>query len=158
MEVSRQVHRDGLEIGERYASGASLCIWSKASGGHVPADILQVELERPSDDMQRNVEVLQAEGIRLLAAGRPEQLLTIWQAQAESRRSNPFLYLGRHTEFIIRRCFLPYAILFFALFNITQVAFILSAVGANIVWLIALYSHRTFVAPSSTVASTPVSA
>ncbi len=93
-----------------------------------------------------------------LAAGRPEQLLTIWQTQAESRRSNPFLYLGRHTEFIIRRCFLPYAILFFALFNITQVAFILSAVGANIVWLIALYSHRTFVAPSSTLASTPVSA
>lgn len=93
-----------------------------------------------------------------LTAGRPEQLLTIWQTQAANRRSNPFLYLGRHTEFIIRRCFLPYAILFFALFNITQVAFIFSAVGANIVWLIALYSHRTFVAPSSAAASSPVSA
>jgi uncharacterized protein (TIRG00374 family) len=79
-----------------------------------------------------------------LTAGRPEQLLTIWQTQAASRRSNPFLYIGRHTEFIVRRCFLPYAFLFFALFNITQVAFILSAVGANVVWLIALYSHRTF--------------
>jgi phosphatidylglycerophosphate synthase len=93
-----------------------------------------------------------------LTAGRPEQLLTIWQTQAASRRSNPFLYIGRHTEFIIRRCFLPYAILFFALFNITQVAFILSAVGANIVWLIALYSHRTFLVRSSTAASSPVSA
>jgi uncharacterized protein (TIRG00374 family) len=79
-----------------------------------------------------------------LTAGRPEQLLTIWQTQAASRRSNPFLYIGRHTEFIVRRCFLPYALLFFALFSIIQVAFILSAVGANIVWLIALYSHRTF--------------
>jgi phosphatidylglycerophosphate synthase len=93
-----------------------------------------------------------------LTAGRPEQLLTIWQTQAARRRSNPFLYIGRHTEFIIRRCFLPYAILFFALFNITQVAFILSAVGANIVWLIALYSHRTFLVRSSTAASSPVSA
>jgi phosphatidylglycerophosphate synthase len=94
-----------------------------------------------------------------LAAGRPEQLLTIWQTQAASRRANPFLYIARHTEFIIRRCFLPYAILFFALFNITQVAFILSAVGANIVWLIALYSHRTFDSgQTSALASPPVSA
>jgi phosphatidylglycerophosphate synthase len=79
-----------------------------------------------------------------LAAGRPEQLLQIWQTRAASQRSNPFLYLGRHTEFIIRRCFLPYAFLFFALFNIMNVDFILAALGANVVWLIALYSHRTF--------------
>ena len=94
-----------------------------------------------------------------LTAGRPEQLLTIWQTQAARRRSNPFLYIGRHTEFIIRRCFLPYAILFFALFNIMQVAFILSAVGANVVWLIALYSHRTFASgQTSALASPSVSA
>ena len=94
-----------------------------------------------------------------LAAGRPEQLLAIWQTQAASRRSNPFLYFGRHTEFIVRRCFLPWAILFFALFNITQVAFILAALGANVTWLIALYSHRTFSAiEPSTVASPSASA
>jgi phosphatidylglycerophosphate synthase len=93
-----------------------------------------------------------------LTNGRPEQLLGIWQRQADRRLSNPFLYIGRHTEFIIRRCFLPYALLFFALFNITQVAFILAALGANMVWLIALYSHRTFaVGRTSTVASSPVS-
>jgi phosphatidylglycerophosphate synthase len=79
-----------------------------------------------------------------LAAGRPEQLLQIWQTRAASRRSNPFLYLGRHTEFIIRRCFLPYAFLFFALLNIMNVGFILAALGANVVWIIALYSHHTF--------------
>jgi uncharacterized protein (TIRG00374 family) len=90
-----------------------------------------------------------------LTAGRPEQLLTIWQTQAASRRSNPFLYIGRHTEFIVRRCFLPYALLFFALFNITQVAFILSAVGANVVWLIALYSHRTFAAAATAALASP---
>jgi phosphatidylglycerophosphate synthase len=83
-------------------------------------------------------------GRQRLSAGRPEDYLRVWQAQAESRRSNPLLYFGRYTEFIIRRCFLPYALLFFALLNMTNVAFILSAVGANVVWLISLYSYLTF--------------
>ena len=79
-----------------------------------------------------------------LAAERPEQLLKIFQTQAEARSSNPLLYFGRHTEFIIRRCFFPYALLVFALFNIMNVAFVLSAIGANLVWPIAVYSSHTF--------------
>ena len=93
-----------------------------------------------------------------LTNGHPEQLLGIWQTQAERRRSNPFLYLGRHTEFIIRRCFLPYVILFFALFNITNVLLVLAALGANLVWSIALYSHLTFSPAQSPVPAPPVSA
>ena len=93
-----------------------------------------------------------------LTNGRPEQLLGIWQSQAERRSSNPFLYLGRHTEFIIRRCFLPYLILFFAVFNITNVLLVLAALGANLVWTIALYSHRTFSPAQTPVAAPPVSA
>jgi phosphatidylglycerophosphate synthase len=84
---------------------------------------------------------------RRLAAGRPEQLLKIWQGHAESRPSNPFLYFGRHTEFIVRRCFFPYALLFFALFNLMSVAFVLSVIGANLVWPIALYSSLAFARP-----------
>jgi hypothetical protein len=52
------------------------------------------------------------------------------------------LYVARHTEFIVRRCFFPYALLFFALFNIMNVAFVLSAIGANLVWPVALYSSQ----------------
>jgi phosphatidylglycerophosphate synthase len=81
-------------------------------------------------------------GRHRLASQRPEQYLKIWQARAESRRSNPILYFGRHTEFIIRRCFMPYALLFFAVLDITRVAFVMAAVGANMVWLISLYSYR----------------
>lgn len=81
---------------------------------------------------------------RLTAAGRPEQLLGNWQKEAERRSSNPLLYIARHTEFIVRRCFLPYAILFFAVFRIIPVAFVFAAAGANVVWLIALYSYWTF--------------
>jgi phosphatidylglycerophosphate synthase len=94
-----------------------------------------------------------------LAAGRPEQFLGIWQTHAESRPSNPFLYLGRRMEFIIRRCFFPYALLFFALLGIMNVAFVLSVIGANLVWPIALYSSCTFAgARGSTVASPAASA
>jgi phosphatidylglycerophosphate synthase len=79
-----------------------------------------------------------------LAAEHPEQFLKTFQTQAEARSSNPLLYFGRHTEFIIRRCFFPYALLVFALFNVMNVAFVLSAIGANLVWPIAMYSSITF--------------
>jgi len=92
-------------------------------------------------------------GRRRLAAGRPEQLLKIWQSHAESRPSNPFLYFGRHTEFIVRRCFFPYALLVFALFNLMSMAFVLSVIGANLVWPIALYSSLAFARPQRQVAN-----
>jgi len=87
-----------------------------------------------------------------LASGRPEQYLGMWHREAENRSSNPFLFLGRHTEFIIRRCFLPYVFLFFALFHIMNWLLIAGAVGANLVWMIALYSYLTF-APATTSTS-----
>ena len=77
------------------------------------------------------------------AASHPEKFLSIWQKKAETQRTNPLLYLGRHTEFIIRRCFFPYALLAFALLNITKAAFLATAIGSNLVWMIALYSCIT---------------
>jgi phosphatidylglycerophosphate synthase len=79
-----------------------------------------------------------------LAGERPEQYLKTFQAEADARPSNPLLYFGRHTEFIIRRCFFPYALLVFAVFNLMSVAFVLAAIGANLVWPIALYSSYAF--------------
>ncbi|MEP7364791.1 MAG: lysylphosphatidylglycerol synthase domain-containing protein [Acidobacteriota bacterium] len=81
---------------------------------------------------------------RRIAGARPEQYLSLWHGQASRRRSNPFLFLGRHAEFLTRRCCMPYLILAFALFGATYMAFIGAAVGANIVWPIALYSYFTF--------------
>jgi phosphatidylglycerophosphate synthase len=70
----------------------------------------------------------------------PEKFLAVWQKKADSHSSNPLLFLGRHTEFIIRRCFFPYALLFFAIVNLSKVAFVVTSLGANLVWVIALYS------------------
>jgi phosphatidylglycerophosphate synthase len=96
-------------------------------------------------------------GRHRLAAERPEQLLAIWHSHAERRPSNPLLYFGRHMEFMVRRCFFPYALLFFALFNITKVAFIFAVIGANLVWPIALYSARTFAGTARSTARPVVS-
>ncbi len=79
-----------------------------------------------------------------MSQDRPDAFLKVWQKKAESQGFNPLLFLGRHCEFIIRRCFFPYALLFFALFNLTRFAFVATAVGANLVWTIALYSSFAF--------------
>jgi len=81
---------------------------------------------------------------RRMTGARPDQYLSLWKAQASRRSSNPFLYLGRHTEFLIKRCCMPYLVLACALFGATYMAFIGAAVGSNIVWPIVLYSYFTF--------------
>jgi phosphatidylglycerophosphate synthase len=86
-----------------------------------------------------------------LSSALPERYLQEWHKKADSRSSNPLLYLGRRTEFIIRRCFLPYVILFFALFGIMNWFLMGATVGANIVWIVALYSYLTFSSPRATV-------
>jgi hypothetical protein len=69
------------------------------------------------------------------------------------------MYAARHLEFIVRRCFFPYALVVFALLNIMNVAFILSVVGANLVWPMALYSTWSFAgAQTATVARHAASA
>ena len=87
------------------------------------------------------------------ASSQPEKFLNLWQKKADKLTTNPLMYLARNTEFIIRRCFLPYALLVFAVLNLTRFFFIGSAVGANIVWMIALYSYHKLARPSSLAAS-----
>lgn len=83
-------------------------------------------------------------GRQRLSGDRPEQYLAVWQKKAEGHLTNPLIYVGRYTEFIIRRCFLPYALLALALLNLTAAALYLSAIGANLAWIISLCSHLTF--------------
>jgi phosphatidylglycerophosphate synthase len=88
------------------------------------------------------------------ASSHPEKFLDLWQKKADKQKRNPLMYIARQTEFIIRRCFLPYALLAFAVLNIMHVAFVATAIGANLVWIIALYSYRV-ISTRSSVASSP---
>ena len=81
---------------------------------------------------------------RRLTGNRSEKYLALWQEQAGRQRHDLFLWFGRRVEFMIRRSFLPYAFLFFAICNLIPVAFFLSAFGANLVWPITLRSIHFF--------------
>jgi phosphatidylglycerophosphate synthase len=88
--------------------------------------------------------------------GQPEQYLQEWHKKADRRSSNPLLYLGRHTEFIIRRCFLPYVVLFFAFCGVMDWFLVGASVGANVVWIVALYSYLSFTPTRATALRSPV--
>jgi len=70
--------------------------------------------------------------------------LAVWQKKAEGHLTNPLIYIGRYTEFIVRRCFLPYALLVLAVLNCLPATLRLAAIGANIAWIISLRSHVAF--------------
>ena len=88
--------------------------------------------------------VLSSVGRKRLSGQRPEQYLAVWQKKAESQKSNPLAYIGRHLEFIIRRCFLPYALLAFALLNLTWIPICFGAAGAILASIISGYSLIAF--------------
>jgi phosphatidylglycerophosphate synthase len=87
------------------------------------------------------------------ASDHPEKFLDLWQKKADKQKRNPLMYVARNTEFIIRRCFLPYALLAFSVLNILHIAFIAAAIGSNLVWIIALYTSWILSRPSPPVLS-----
>jgi len=71
-EVGEAVWRVGCELGDPQGRGIGLAVWSKATGGAVPADALRAELDDLSEDVHTAAEVLSAEAIRLLRTGDPD--------------------------------------------------------------------------------------
>src|SRR5439155_160034 len=72
IDAARTLHRSGVEIGDPQARGFGLAVWSRASDGKVPQDLVTTELDRPTDDTLTAAEVVLTEAIRLLALGRSE--------------------------------------------------------------------------------------
>jgi PAS domain S-box-containing protein len=68
---AQRMYRSGIELGDAQASGISLDIWARAGLGKVPAEVVQAEMARPREDVQRMAQVLAAEAARLLHAGEP---------------------------------------------------------------------------------------
>jgi len=92
-------------------------------------------------------------GRKRLAGDRPEQYLQRWQDHAERRSAGLLVRMARHTEFIVRRCFLPYWILLLALLNLTPALIYMAAFGANVAWIISLRSVITFSMRSNSAAA-----
>jgi phosphatidylglycerophosphate synthase len=92
-------------------------------------------------------------GRRRLSGSRPEQYLELWQKNAGRRSAGLLMRMGRQTEFIVRRCFLPYLLLGLAVLNLTQLFIYLAAFGANVAWIVSLRSVVAFSAKSNSAAA-----
>jgi two-component system sensor kinase len=87
VKEAQRIHLSGRELGDEQASGISLDVWARASGGDVPAEIVTAEVERPRHDAQGTVQVLLAAGVRSMADGRPDEAVEVFlraKATAES--------------------------------------------------------------------------
>jgi two-component system sensor kinase len=74
---ARRMYQSGVELGDAQATGISLDIWARASLGQIPAEVIQNELARPKEDVQRTAQVLAAEAARLLHAGQAPEAARI---------------------------------------------------------------------------------
>jgi len=83
-------------------------------------------------------------GRRQLSGKHLEQYLAVWQKKAESRSAGLVVNFGRYTEFIVRRCFLPYLLLVLAILNLMPVFLYMAAFGANVAWIVSLRSLIAF--------------
>ena len=79
VEEAQRNHQSGLELGDEQASGIILDVWARATGGRVPDEVLERELQRDRRDVQGTTQVLLADGVRLLAEGRPEEAATVFE-------------------------------------------------------------------------------
>ena len=75
--------------------------------------------------------IMAAIGRRRMSGPRPEQYLQAWQKNAEQRSAGLVMRMARQTEFIVRRCFLPYLLLVLAVLNLTQAFIYMAAIGAE---------------------------
>ncbi len=79
VNIAQRMYQVGLEIGEPKAMGASLDIWARASGGAIPHELVRSELRRENGDVQTAIQVLQAEGLRLLRQRRRMEAAALFE-------------------------------------------------------------------------------
>ena len=81
---AQRMYQSGVDLGDAQASGISLAVWARASLGRLDSDIIQGELARHSNDVQRTAQVLEAKGVSLLYQGCPAEAAQVF-ADAQAR-------------------------------------------------------------------------
>ena len=74
---ARQLYEVASEMGDDKVSGFILDVWSRASGGWMPADVVQREMQKERHDVQATAQVLLAEAVRLVGQGELEEAVQI---------------------------------------------------------------------------------
>jgi hypothetical protein len=79
---------------------------------------------------------------------RPQDYILTWHEKLEADSDNPVSWFSRNVYFVTRRSTMPYWILGFSLLNLTGLFLFMCAFGANLFWLLSLYSNRLFKRPA----------
>lgn len=88
VEEAQRIRRSALELGDEQAAGFSLDIWSRASGGRLPGEVVEQEWRRPSVDVQRTAQVCVAKAVWLLGADRAAEAADLLEtAQRQVKRA-----------------------------------------------------------------------
>lgn len=75
---------------------------------------------------------------------RPQEYRRRLHRALEDDKGSLFSRLGRQLEFLVRKPAFCHYVLFFTLFGGLKILFLLTAFGANLVWMFTLYSNRLF--------------
>lgn len=86
VQLSREAYDSGLAVGDDQICGNIIDVWSRATNGDLPADVINVELKRTRDDVQGRAHVLLARGVQLLAEDRLSEAVTILDEGIETSR------------------------------------------------------------------------
>ncbi|MFP5317674.1 MAG: EAL domain-containing protein [Acidimicrobiia bacterium] len=78
VSLAKALHASALGIGDTTAAGVALSVWSRASGGDVPAELVAAALAAGTDDAHTATEVRVAEGVRLLAEGSVDDAIAMF--------------------------------------------------------------------------------
>ncbi|MFP5362401.1 MAG: EAL domain-containing protein [Thermoleophilia bacterium] len=86
--AAQRVHRAAIEVGDKQSSGIAVGAWAKATGGMVPPEVVDAELQHAGGDVHARAEVLQAKSLRLIAEGRLDDAVAVLaDADLHTRRS-----------------------------------------------------------------------
>ena len=87
VKAARQLHESGLALGDDQASSISLDVWSLATDGNLPENVLKEELGREHLDIQSTAQILLARGVQLSARGQHDQAVkTLEDSVNQGRR------------------------------------------------------------------------
>lgn len=75
---------------------------------------------------------------------RPHEYRTRFHRTLEADRGNLLSRLGRRLEFLVRKPAVCHYVLIFTLFGGLKILFLLSALGANLIWILTLHFNRLF--------------
>lgn len=92
VELAKEIWRRGVAIGDSHAMAWSLDAWSRATDGQVPSELIDIARAR-ANDLQTALAVAQADGVRLIGAGRYGDAVEVLErARARNMKEAGYFY------------------------------------------------------------------